>query len=279
MSIAKSAKRKYLDYEFWLHRKKIARKNGHFSNFGEQQIIEKYINQLHIAGQSKTIVDIGASDGIRNSNTYNLFINGWNGVGVENDSRTFARLANAYKFYPNVSACRCQVTPFNVVNLLQAYSVEPNFGILNLDVDSYDYWILDAVLPHYRPRLIISEYNEKIPPPIKFTVDYDPDFELRHHFFGYSLASLQDLLKKYNYVLLEVEYNNVFLAPAELTGAKSVDAEQAYRAGYLERTDRREKFAANENMEILHSLNPEEGIEFLNQFYAAHKGKYQIGLD
>ena len=280
MRIAKSAKQKYLDFEFLLHRSKLARKNGHFSNFGEQQIIEKYIDQFQIAEQSKTVVDIGAGDGVRKSNTYNLFMNGWNGVGVEYDSRNFSRLAQAYKFYPNAFACRCSITPYNVVNLLEAYSIERNFGILSLDIDGYDYWVLEAILSAgYRPRLIVSEYNEKIPPPVKFVVNYEADFKLRHHFFGYSLSKLKDLLSKFDYALLEIEYNNVFLTPNELSAGKSVSIEKAYSEGYLERPDRREKFKANENMEILHSLSPERCVEFLNDFYAEHTGKYQIGIE
>lgn len=278
MSVKKSLKRKYLDFEFWLHHKKLARKKGHFSNFGEQKIIEKYVKRLAIEEQSKIAVDIGAGNGIRMSNTYALFMNGWNGVGIEYDSRKAAELAEAYKFYPNVSACRCLVTPLNIVSLLRGYSIKNDFGVLSLDIDSYDLPVLDALLSEFRPRLIVSEINEKIPPPIKFNVKYNRDFTLRHHFYGYSLASLNDLLKRYNYAVLELEYNNVFLAPAELPGVKPIGIERAYREGYLERKDRKEKFSPNDNMEILHTLKPEEAIAFLDKFYAESKGYYEIGL-
>jgi len=276
MSNAKSQITKYLDPVFLIQRAKTLRENGHFSNFGEQEIIEKYISTLQIESTSKTVVDIGAGDGIRKSNSYHLFLKGWNGVGIEYGSRNAAKLANAYKYLPDVFACRCEVTPFNVVNLLKVYSVQKNFGILSLDIDGNDYWVLDAVLSEFRPSLIISEYNEKIPPPIKFVVNYSPSRTLRHHFFGYSAAKLADLLAKHNYVLLEIEYNNVFLAPAELRGAATVSIEKAYRTGYLDRADRIEKFRANENMEILHNLSAKKGIEFLNEFYSEQKGEYQI---
>ncbi|MBK8147352.1 MAG: hypothetical protein IPK58_03845 [Acidobacteria bacterium] len=279
LSIEKSAKQKYLDLEFWFHRWKLARKKGHFSNFGEQEIIEKYIDRLSIAEQSKTIVDIGAGNGTRMSNTFALFAKGWNGVGIEYDCRLAAKLANIYKFYPNVSACRCMVTPMNVVSLLEGYSIEPNFGILSLDIDSYDLAVLDALLAKFRPRLVVTEINEKIPPPIRFSVNFDPDFKVLHHFYGYSLASLESVLTRHNYLILELEYNNVFLAPAELAGDIGIGIEQAYREGYLERADRKEKFRLNEGMEVLHSLTPEAGIEFLDHFYSKSRGKYEIGLD
>lgn len=278
MKIINAQNKKYFDLEFWTQHAKIINKNRHFSNFGEQEIIEKYIKLLDMERQSKTIVDIGAGDGIRKSNSYKLFLDGWRGIGIEGGSENAARLANAYKYLDNAFACRCFVTPENVVNLLKTYSIEKDFGILSLDIDGYDYWVLDAVLSQYRPRLIVSEYNEKIPPPIKFTVNFIPDFELRHHFFGYSLSKLEELLAKHDYVLLEIEYNNVFLAPAELDGAKAVEIVKAYREGYVDRADRKEKFKTNANMEELLTMKPEDGIEFLKRFYAEHEGEYEIGL-
>ena len=275
----KGVRKAILGFEHWLDRVRVAGKSGHFSNFGEQEIIQKYIEIFGIAGQDQTVVDIGAGNGYRQSNTYHLLQQGWNVLGIEYDGRNAARLANSYKTYPKAFSCRSHVTPFNVVDLLNAYAVKKEFGILSLDIDGYDYWVLDAILSAFRPRLIVSEYNEKIPPPVRFTVNYSDDFSLRHHFFGYSVSQLKDLLAKHDYVLLEIEFNNVFLAPAELAGAKSVTVEQAYREGYLERTDRKVKFKSNENMEILHSLSPKESLEFLNEFYAEYQDEYQIGLE
>lgn len=278
MSIAKSAKKKFLDFEFFVHRFKNSRKKNHFSNFGEQEIIEKYIEILQLNDKEKTFVDIGAGNGIRMSNTYELVQKNWNGVGIDYDSRKVSQMAYAYKFFPGVFSCRCSVTPFNIVNLLKAYSIKEDFELLSLDIDSFDYWVLDAILSVFRPRLIVSEYNEKIPPPVKFAVSYDPQFRLTHHFYGYSLAKLEELLIKHDYKLIEIEYNNVFIAPSETKGVKSMEIETAYKKGYLDRADRKEKFKPNYNMEVLHSLKPEECIKFLDDFYTVQKGNYEIGL-
>ncbi|MEO6655703.1 MAG: hypothetical protein ABIO36_06430 [Pyrinomonadaceae bacterium] len=264
------------DLQFWVRRMRAKRPHQHFSNFGEQQIIDKYVESLKI--NSRTAVDIGAGDGIRSSNTFHLFSDGWKGVGIEVDEAKYERLKKTYSSFAGVAASNEMISPGNASDVLTTYSVERDFGILSLDIDGNDYWVLDAILSNYRPQLIISEYNEKIPPPIKFTVEFDPDFYLRNHFFGYSIAKLDDLLQKHNYALLEVEYNNVFLAPKELAGAFGKSAEAAYREGYRDRSDRKEKFPSNENMEILHSLEPEAGIEYLEKFYQEHRGKYRIEL-
>lgn len=273
------AKKLYNDGQLSLHRMSIARRRGHFSNFGEQEIIDKYVRTLNLTDHNRTFVDIGAGDGVRKSNSFNLLRNGWNVLGVECHARAFANLAAVYRFYQNGSACRSQVTPENVVDLLNAFGVEKDFAILSLDIDGYDYWVLDALLSAFRPRLVISEYNEKIPPPVKFVVNYSPNFTLRHHFFGYSIAKLKDLLSKHNYVLLEVEYNNVFLAPAESSPPLVTTVEQAYFDGYRNRPDRSEKFGANADLEILNDLDPKECLEFLVRFYSKYENEYQICLE
>jgi hypothetical protein len=277
MSIWKTGQQYLKRLEYRLSRARVAAGKGRFSNFGEEQILQKYIAQLlPPAGASRTAVDIGAGDGVRGSNTYALFSNGWRGVGFEGSNRKVCKLAAAYKHYPQVSAANCVVTPENVVPLLKAYNIEREFGVLSLDIDSYDYWVLDALLAEFRPRIVVTEINEKIPPPIKFVVKYDPAFQMTHHFFGYSIQSLAELAARHNYAILEVEYNNAFLAPLELAGTLARDAADAYREGYAARPDRREKFRANANMEILHTLKPQEAVKFLDEFYAQHRGKYEL---
>ncbi len=276
MSIAKAAQGYLKRLEHRLQRARVAAGRNRFSNFGEEQILRRYIAELLPAGTSRTAVDIGAGDGVRGSNTYALFSEGWRGVGFEGSNRKVCKLAAAYKHYPAVSAANCVVTPSNVVALLKAYDIEREFGVLSLDIDSYDYWVLDAVLAEFRPRVVVTEINEKIPPPVKFVVKYDPAFRMTHHFFGYSIQSLAELAARHDYAILEVEYNNAFLAPRELPGVRPLDAATAYRRGYLERPDRREKFRANANMEILHTLGPAEIVKFLDEFYAGHRGKYEL---
>ena len=154
-----------------------------------------------------------------------------------------------------------------------------NFEVLSIDVDGNDYWILHATLAEFRPRLIVAEINENIPPPIRFVVKYDPDFQLRHHFYGCSIMSLADLCGQNDYALLELEYNNAFLAPKEIVRVEPPDPETIYRRGYLERPDRKEKFALNFDLDEIHSMSPENAVKFLKDFYARENGKYFLSLE
>ncbi len=249
-----------------------------FSSFNEEQLLNTYLRELLPKNHSRTLVDIGAGDGRTGSNSLALLKQGWKGLAVEYDDRKFSKLQDLYRRLPNAIASQNRVTPDNVLALLAEYQIEKQPTMLSLDIDSYDYLVLEKILSQFRPRLIITEINEKIPPPIKFMVNYDPDFVLREHFFGYSIAWLEELCAKHGYALIDLEYNNAFLAPKELAGSRALTAEAAYRKGYLERRDRREKFHRNENMEALHSLSPEDGVKFIRQFFAHVSDKYDISI-
>lgn len=254
------------------------RENG-FSNFDEERIIARLVAELIPEDHTRTAVDIGAGDGVKASNTYALFLDGWRGLGVESHSRRARRLARAYKNFRGVAASKNIVTPENVVPLLRAHDIPEKFSVLSLDIDSYDYWVLDALLQSFRPYLIVTEINEKIPPPIRFVVKYDPGFQPAHHFFGHSIQSLADLSAKYGYAIIGLEYNNAFLVPAELPGIRPLNAAEAYQQGYLERADRHEKFHRNYDMEILHSLGPAAGVRYIEQYFAAQRGRYEVSSE
>jgi hypothetical protein len=276
--MAKKAQRYLSRLGLHLERAKQRIRRSGFSNFDEERMLEAFVSELLHAGHDRTAVDIGAGDGVRGSNTYALFVKGWRGVGFEGDERRARRLARAYKSFEGVAARHALVTPSNVAALLTKHEVPRDFGVLSLDIDSYDYRVLDAVLQSFRPRIVVTEINEKIPPPVRFVVNYDPDFRLQHHFFGYSIASLEDLCARHDYALIALEYNNAFVAPREVAGPRALDAATLYRLGYLERPDRRERFPDNHDMEALHSMPPEEALRFLEKFFARHKGKYELSL-
>src|SRR4051812_21710 len=276
MKFSKAAQQHFRQLDYKFHRAKLSLRRDGFSNGNEDQILAKYIASLLPADHDHTAVDIGAGDGIRWSNSYALFLNGWQGIGIEYDSRKFVHLAQAYKYFQNVYACRNRATPENIIALLNSYELNPNFSVLSLDIDGNDYWVLRAILSAFRPQLIVTEINEKIPTPIRFVVKYNPNFQLRHHFFGYSISMLADLCEEFDYALLELEYNNAFLAPRELAGNLGLEPELAYRQGYVERPDRKEKFGLNFDMERIYSLSADEAIKFLENFYSKFSNEYLL---
>ena len=265
--------------QYHLNRAKYALRGNNFSHSAEQRILSHYIETILPPETPEYVVDIGAGNGMRWSNSYALILKGWSGVGIESDEHKCAGLKRAYRGFPNARAHCSKADPENIKRLLKSVAVPENFGVLSLDIDGNDYWVLRAILDEFRPGLIVTEINEKIPPPLRFVAKFDPRFELRHHFYGYSIAALEDLCEHYRYGILELEYNNAFIAPKELTNAHFICAEDAYRSGYLERADRKEKFRANEDLESVQTLAPPEAIRFLEEFYREEAGNYLLTPD
>lgn len=249
------------------------------SFLGEDAIIHTYLEKLDIP--SKFCVDIGASDGVSMSNTYLLFQKGYDGLAVEYNSEKFSKLASAYESFQQVNLAKCKVTPRNVVDLLNGNLVPKQFAFLNIDIDSYDYFVLDEILGTFRPSLVCAEINEKIPPPIKFTVLYDPNHIWQgDHFYGCSISQLHLLCIKHNYALTYLHYNNAFLIPVEMStnDIASLSPEEAYREGYSDRPDRKEKFPWNVDVEELLFLSPQEALDFVDKLFLNYKGKYTCSL-
>jgi hypothetical protein len=244
-----------------------------FSNFGEQQIVARYVG--HISPQHRYCVDIGAADGATSSNSYSLFRSGWSGLAVEADGDRFGRLAERYANLSLVKLVRSRATPDNVTAILTAAEAPREFGFLSLDIDSYDHFVLEKILLEYRPSLICAEINEKIPPPVKFSVKWDPGHSWSHdHFYGQSISMLEELAIRNNYALVELEYNNAFLVPRELSNVPSVSAQDAYRKGYLDRSDRLKRLPWNKDMEPVLQLSPEAACDFIEARFASYRGKF-----
>jgi hypothetical protein len=248
-----------------------------YSNLDEQAIIHRYLNDLTI--KNGCCVDIGASDGVTMSNSLSLYKDGWNGLAVECSPNKFSSLASIYIDFPNVNLAKCIVTPANVLSLLAAFNIPMEFEVLTLDIDGYDYYVLEQILSMYRPILICTEINEKIPPPIKFTVKWRPEYAWNgDHFYGQSISQLHMLCNRYNYALVELHYNNAFLIPLERSPKPSLSAEQAYQSGYLNKPDRKSKFPWNYNVEDLLHMQPDEALASINTIFDEYKGLFDISI-
>jgi hypothetical protein len=224
------------------------------------------------------VVDIAASDGVRQSSTRPLFQRGWRGLAVEMDPTKFACLASVYSEFEGARLARTRVTPHNVAALLRANEVPQHFELLNLDIDSYDLFVLQAILDNgFRPRLISMEINEKVPPPLYFAVTYDEGHYWQgDHFYGCSLSAASALTRPLGYILAGVEFNNaLYIDSTHAQGIPDLDDMTAYVEGYRDRPKRRQLFHWNADMEVLHSLSVDEAVQFLSEKFSAYRGKFE----
>jgi hypothetical protein len=157
----------------------------------------------HIPPTNRCCVDIGASDGLRNSNTALLLReHGWQGTLVEGSAHRFARLKEHYGQAANVRLVDARVQPDTVERLLDDAGVPAAYDLLSLDIDGNDYWVWRALRRH-RARVVVIEYNPYYPPPERWVMAFDADhaWDGSTH-YGASLESLVALGKTLGYELV-----------------------------------------------------------------------------
>ena len=259
---------------------RISKKNIDFSGHGETQAVKQYLKNDSL--DFNYFVDIGASDGVSSSSTLEFAkMPNWHGLSIEYDDNKFSKLQYVYRKYKNISLANKKVTPDSIVDILHDYEVPKNFSFLNIDIDSYDLEVSKSLFQlGYRPDIVSIEINEKIPPPIYFNVKYDQEhFWQGDHFFGCSLTAAIEEFSKFDYLLAEFRLNNaIFVNLIKFPELTPKNASIAYEEGYKSIKNRKELFKYNHDVEILHELNNDEKIVFINNLFKKYKNMYELKI-
>ena len=117
--------------------------------------------------------NMGANTGKDYDPIYPFFESGWSGMAVEISQRMWPAL-NANLPWPRVKKVNKAVAPNNIVQMLHDAGAPRSLDLFKIDIDSYDVFVLQALLRNgsYRPKLVVMEINEKVPPPICFSNNY-----------------------------------------------------------------------------------------------------------
>lgn len=82
---------------------------------------------------------------------------------------------------------------------------ETTVDVISLDLDGNDIYFVERILSAgFKPKLFIVEYNAKFPPPIEFSIAYDPKHQWidDDDYFGASLMSFAKLFNRFDYRLI-----------------------------------------------------------------------------
>lgn len=192
-----------------------------FSQWGEDGILQHLVSVVPI--EQRTFIEFGVED-FRESNCRFLLMKDlWRGYVIDGSPKNSARLRASYYYwkYP-LESKSAFITRDNVDALMADSGFDPDLGILSIDVDGVDYWLLEAI-SCVRPRILVMEYNAMFGPERAITVPYAGDFSrgARHFswlYFGASLAALDHLARRKGYVLVGTNSAgcNAFFVRADL---------------------------------------------------------------
>jgi hypothetical protein len=188
-----------------------------YAQGSEEHILARVLER--IAPTNRFCVDLGASDGLRNSNTALLLRErGWQGLLVEGSDYRYGKLKANYGGAGSVHLRHERIQPANVNELLAGAGVPTGFDLLSIDIDGNDYWVWQA-LTAFQPRIVVIEYNPYYAPPERWVMCFNPDHEWDGStYYGASLESLYRLGKQKGYELVCCDDmgNNAFFVRHDL---------------------------------------------------------------
>ena len=218
-SVIKRVFNEEIQKELMLKAKSLSVKNRHlkkikdlsdvefqvYSQWGEDGIIDWLINKF--PDIPKSFLEIGTQD-YQESNTRFLLINrNWDGFLIEADKSATKNIKSQRIYWKhNLKVINKFITKDNINNAIKKSNIPKKIGLLSLDIDGVDYWVLSQ-LSYLDPSIIVCEYNSLFGQKKLVTVPYKNNFirSEEHYsnlYYGASINAFVDLMKKKNYFLI-----------------------------------------------------------------------------
>ncbi|MDA9194807.1 hypothetical protein N9O43_01410 [Burkholderiales bacterium] len=206
-----------------------------FSQQGEDGIIQHLTKSIQI--KNKTFIEFGVGDFFESNCRFLLMKDDWNGFVIDGSKSSIQRLKKSYFYWKHhLNAVDNFITKENIEDILATSGFESDLGILSVDLDGNDFFILEAI-NNFNPRILICEYNPYFGGDRKITIPYQADFYRTnaHHsnlYWGASLAAMTYIADKKGYSLVGTgtQGSNAFYVRNDLLNekVKVLSIEEAY---------------------------------------------------
>lgn len=245
-----------------------------FSQNGEDGIIQYLIKKIDI--KNKIFVEFGVEDYTEANTRFLLENNDWAGLIIDGDKEGIARIKEReIAWRHDLKIVGEFITRDNINRLISNNGINGDIGILSVDVDGNDYWILEAI-DCISPQILICEYNSVFGINKKITVPYEENFNrTEKHFsnlyWGASICALAELgiSKGYDLVGSNSFGNNIFFVrhDCNILGVNLTPQEAYVKSRYRESRDK------NGNLSFISSHD--EGIKLIGDMkvYDLDSGK------
>ncbi len=211
-----------------------------FSQWGDDGIIQHLVQSIEI--KNKTFIEFGIEDFSESNCRFLLMKDNWKGFVIDGSETNIQRLKNAYFYWKyHLEAVDKFITKDNIEDILATSGFEEDLGILSVDLDGNDFFILEAITK-FKPRILICEYNAVLGMNRKITTPYKSDFRRTnaHYsnlYFGASLAAMTYLTDKKGYALVGTNKSgiNAFYVRKDLLNDKLevLSVEEAYTPSHF----------------------------------------------
>lgn len=201
-----------------------SKEKTYYSESGEDGILFELFNIFGVT--DKYYVEFGAEDGSQcNTRALRQFAN-FNGVLFD------MKYQNT-----NINLFKHEITTYNVIDIFKSHNVPTQFDLLSIDIDSYDFYVLQVILEHYKPRVFVCEYNATHLP-TEDCVVLKENVIMNGNYFGASILSFYKLGIKYNYSLVYANNKgvNLFFVHNDLIRSSNVFIKNINDVGAIYKT-------------------------------------------
>lgn len=213
------------DYEFRI-----------FSQWGEDGILQHLTRTVDI--KNKSFFEFGVENFFESNCRYLMMKDNWSGFVIDGSKQNIEALRKSYFYWRHdLMAVDAFITRENIDELLCRSGFAEDVGILSIDLDGNDYFVLEAVRS-FKPRILVCEYNAVFGAQRKISVPYAADFvRSKGHYSqlyaGASLAAICYLADRKGYSLVGTNSagNNAFFVRNDLLNDRLevLSVEQAFR--------------------------------------------------
>ncbi|RZG49142.1 hypothetical protein [Acinetobacter wuhouensis] len=194
-----------------------------FSQFGDDGIIQYLINNIEI--DEKIFIEFGVENYLESNTRFLMMNDNWSGLVLDGCKKNIHEIVNSYYFWKyDLYAEELFINKDNINSYLGQY-YEGDIGLLHIDLDGNDYYILDAI-ESVSPVILILEYNSLFGIDRPISIPYDEGFyrtnaHYSNLYWGASLKSLYDLANEKGYSFLgcnSAGNNSYFVRNDKLNG-------------------------------------------------------------
>lgn len=194
-----------------------------FSQWGEDGIIQYLLGKVPISNE--TFVEFGVESYAEANTRFLVTHDNWRGAIIDGGS-AHQDYANRHglTWKHDLQVISAFITRDNINGLLSAAGIEGDIGLLSVDIDGNDYWVLEAI-DVISPRILVVEYNALFGREKAVTIPYRDDFartaaHFSNLYYGASLTALATLAERKGYRLVGCNSagNNAFFVRDDVAG-------------------------------------------------------------
>lgn len=206
-----------------------------YSQNDEDGILDEIFRR--IGTTNRLCVEFGVGHGLENNTLYRV-LQGWQAVWFEACSESAVAIERGMEPLIRQGRIRFQealVSVENIVKMFERQEIPTRFDLLSIDIDGNDYWLWNA-LRHYRPRVVVIEYNASYGPIADCRMEYDPNWKWNGQSRGYgaSLKALEQLGRELGYRLVGCNFTGVNAFFVETAAAADLFPERATSEDHFE---------------------------------------------